>query len=113
MIDRLLIFLQAMETEIVPPEGHHHVLMASKYGSNENGWTPLLLLQVNDGKRFQQFFLDELSFSDPEGTARKIGNLCRLPLPGYAQLGESCGCPRPAKPNLFFFRPDSTGRTAQ
>ena len=101
MMENLMRFLQAMETEVVPPEGHHHVVMASKYGSDEKGWTDHLLLQVNDGKRFQQFFLGPDDFAEPEETARKIGNLARLPLPDYAQCGEAMGCPRPAKPNIF------------
>jgi len=53
----LIDLLKRLEELIPPPPNCHHAITYAQYGSDEAGWSDRLVLQVNEGCKFQQFFI--------------------------------------------------------
>lgn len=81
----LLQFLQAVEAAIPPPPNCHHALTAGRYGSDAAGWEPKLILQINRGGTFWQYFLDE-----GDTTEAIVAHISKDPGPGM-QRGVALG----------------------
>jgi hypothetical protein len=60
----LLTLLQQLELNVPPSKNGHHAITASRYGSEEEGWSDELTLQINNDGVFQAVFLDEEDFTN-------------------------------------------------
>lgn len=58
MYEYLLVFLQELEKLIPPPANCHHAITAGKFGSDEDGWKDVLIVQINNGGEFLQVFVE-------------------------------------------------------
>jgi hypothetical protein len=58
----LIKFLKRLEHVIPPPNKCHHSITYAKYGSDLDGWTDELALQLNIDGKFVCVFLDEADF---------------------------------------------------
>jgi hypothetical protein len=59
MREYIIELLKAIEAAIPPPSNCHHCLTYAKYGSDSEGWTGKLALQLNREGKFYCFFLEE------------------------------------------------------
>jgi hypothetical protein len=55
----MIELLKAIEAAIPPPANCHHCVTCAKHGSDSEGWTDKLALQVNREGKFYCFFLEE------------------------------------------------------
>jgi hypothetical protein len=69
----LIDLLKGLEASVPPPPNCHHAITYAKHGSDEDGWTDKLALQVNHNRKFYCFFLEEDDL--PNDPQRIIGEV--------------------------------------
>jgi hypothetical protein len=72
MREQLLNFLKRLEEEMPPAPKCHHAITFCRYGSDDEGWSEQLALQINHEGRFYTFFLEEGDLEAPEETIAQI-----------------------------------------
>lgn len=92
MLNYLLVFLAQLEQLIPPPQHCHHVLCRALYGSDADGWSEKLALQVNDHGIFTTYFLDEDDLTKaPLYLAQAIRDMHISPVPEGTELQYAIG----------------------
>lgn len=76
----LLEMLKAIEGAVPPPPNCHHAITRAQYGSDAEGWTDKLALQINRNGKFYCFFLESDDFArDPQEFADHIARVLDSP----------------------------------
>ncbi len=87
----LLYLLKALEAALPPPNLCHHAITCAQFGSDTDGWTDKLALQINLGGVWTCFFLEQDDLDKPIGVL--VGEIRQMliELKPNAQFGVGMG----------------------